>query len=157
KVRMGFPDQGQGAANPDEDEEHNPPKGTFRSFESWVDGRSVKTKLIRAAHLGNFWHFKVVAFPANKQVSIRDRYTVNVGLSSSYGFPLHQTSYILHTGASWHGSIGHSEVNVLFQSKGVRAPIELKKLTWLPKKNADDFDRPNYANDHSGNKRRVYY
>src|SRR5215212_2408570 len=61
-VRMGFPDIGVGASDPDEknseDYLRHGPVSTFKSFHSWVDGKEVSTKLIRADEPGHFWHAK---------------------------------------------------------------------------------------------------
>ncbi len=154
RVRMGFPDQGRGAADPDEEGEHNPPTGTFKAFASWVNGVKVKTSVARAAHSGNFWHVKVVEFPPDSTVGVRDRYRVEVGSSVGFHkpFSIHDTSYILHTGASWHGPIGRSEIIVTFKRSGVRAPLE----THLLRRSGKDDD-PNYVSDERLSRRSVYY
>ena len=120
-VRMGFPDQGYGASDPDEDKslegfKITPPETTFDSFKSWVDGNSVPTNLIRADKPGQFWHTKTVTFPAHSVIKIRDLYTQSIGggitkYKTGYG-NARQVAYILHTGSSWHGSIGKSMVIV---------------------------------------------
>ena len=153
RVRMGFPDQGRGAGDPDEDGRRKPVKGTFTAFDSWVGGTKVKTSIERAAHQGNFWHVKTVDFPGYKTLEIRDRYTV--GISSSVGyrtpFSTHSTNYILHTGSSWHGNIGESIVEITFH-QGVQAPIALHKI----RTGGADTD-PNYATDKSDDRHAVYY
>jgi hypothetical protein len=151
KVRMGFPDQGRGAGDPDEEGQQNPPKGTFNSFRSWVAGKEVKTTVDRAAHSGNFWHIKTVTFPAHKTLEIRDRYTVDVGNTVGFDVPcsVQWTTYLLHTGASWHGNIGRSEVVVTFKRAGVKSPIVAREIR-------GDRPHPNYV-EHGNNPRVVYY
>ena len=132
KVRMGFPDQGVGASDPDEenarDWKKSPPVTTFTSFQSWVNGGEVPTKLIRANEPGKFWHTKTVTFPANSRTVIRDLYHVPVGggfVGSINGdaIPGDETSYIVHTGSSWKGTIGRTEIVVKFNRKGMSGPL----------------------------------
>jgi hypothetical protein len=128
KVRMGFPDEG---GEPDEgpDGKPLPPQGTFASFESWVNGKPVKTTVIKAADPGDVWHVKTVDFPADSTLRVRDRYTVEVGNSVAY-FPVsvHLARYVLHTGSSWRGPLGRSEIEVVFTRKSVRSPIVTKPM-----------------------------
>jgi hypothetical protein len=134
KARMGFPDQGVGASDPDEenadDTMNTPPRTTFNTFSSWVDGKKVPTKLIRANEEGEYWHTKTVQFPAHKTVLVRDVYTQHVG-GGLVSIPNRnclaaQIGYILHTGASWHGTIGRSEVIVTFRDP--KLPHTLKPV-----------------------------
>lgn len=124
-VRMGFPDEGEGANDPDEDLDpkdlaKTPPHTTFLTFQSWVDGKPAPTKLIRANEKSHFWHTKLVAFPAHGVRQVRDLYTQRVGggitNSSGRSGSAEQIAYVLHTGASWHGAIGRSEINITFKS-----------------------------------------
>jgi hypothetical protein len=151
KVRMGFPDQGRGAADPDEEGPKNPPTGTFNSFKSWVGGQPVKTTVARAAHSGNFWHVKTVTFPGHGTLEVRDIYTVDVGNSVGFEVPcsVQWTSYLLHTGASWHGNIGRSEIVVEFRRKGVKSPIAARAIL-------KERPHPNFV-DHANDPRAVYY
>lgn len=134
RVRMGFPDQARGADNPEEDSEGGPapktkPQSAFTSFRSYVDGHLVPTELIHGAHGGNWWHAKVVAFPAHRTVNVRDVYTVPLGGQIIDRGSMSQTSYILHTGSSWHGPIGRSEVDVTFTPQSaVRAPLVVRPM-----------------------------
>ena len=133
RVRMGFPDQARGADDPEEDSEGGPapktkPKGAFTSFLSYVNGRPVPTELIHGAHGGNWWHAKVVAFPAHGTLTVRDVYTVPLGGQVIDRGSMSETSYILHTGASWHGPIGRSEIDVTFTPKAVHAPLVVRPI-----------------------------
>ena len=121
RVRMGFPDRGEGADDPDEESDpekvmKTPPHTTFDSFASWVDGRPVGTRLIRADLPGSYWHAKTVRFPGHSAVHIRDVYTQTLGggiVSAGGGVgSAAQVAYVLHTGASWHGAIGRTEVAI---------------------------------------------
>ncbi len=125
-VRMGFPDEGEGVNDPDEEADpkevlNTPPHTTFMSFRSYVDGKRVATKLIRANEEGHYWHTKLVRFPAHSVRRIRDVYTQGSGVGvftlegGKNGYAA-QVAYILHTGSSWHDSIGRSEVNVTFRA-----------------------------------------
>jgi hypothetical protein len=136
-VRMGFPDQGIGASDPDKEEDEKavmqtPPRTTFQSFRSWVDGREVPTKLIRAGEEGAYWHTKTVRFPAQGAHQVRDVYTQSVG-GGSVAIPncncfAAQVGYILHTGASWHGNIGRTEVVVTFRDPKLPRTLNLVPL-----------------------------
>ncbi|HEY9719722.1 MAG TPA: hypothetical protein V6C69_19740, partial [Trichormus sp.] len=117
-VRMGFPDQGQGAAEPYQGDPLPPLsklKATFRSYDSYVDGKKVPTKLIPGSDREHFWHTKTVTFKANSDCHIHDVYTLEPGaqMTSENGM-YRQTSYTLHTGSSWHGPIGSADIVVTF-------------------------------------------
>lgn len=131
KVRMGFPDQG---GEPDEDVHGNPlpVRGTFRVFKSWVDGVLVRTSVIRGEERGDRWHVKQLTFPANSTVHVRDYYEVEVGSTVAYS-PVSASlaDYVLHTGASWRGNIGRSEVDVTFRRAGLRGPITARPMPKL--------------------------
>jgi hypothetical protein len=135
-VRMGFPDVGIGAHDPDEETEipmAQPPHTTFTSFRSYVDGRLVTTKLIRADTEGHYWHTKSVRFPAHSVVHIRDVYTQRVGggITEDGKGSAEQVGYIVHTGASWHGPIGHTQIDVTFhcsQIHGTPVPVAVTNV-----------------------------
>jgi hypothetical protein len=124
-VRMGFPDVGYGASDPDEENSSNnllktPARTTFTSFKSYVNGKPVQTQLIRADKAGQYWHAKTVHFAANQTLKVRDVYTQRIGggivtVGSKVGSD-QEVGYVLHTGASWHGNIGRTEVVVRFNS-----------------------------------------
>lgn len=128
-VRMGFPDQGRGTEDPDEvldaAEMRKPPSGTFLSYVSYVDGVRVPTKVIRAAHPGNFWHAKNVRFAAHGIRHVHDIYTLPLGgQMADKGSQYRNTYYIVHTGASWHGLIGRSEVDITFLPGVLTGPLK---------------------------------
>lgn len=144
QVRMGFPDEGQGEQDPDQgdtDWKKHKVFGSFRTFRSWVDGRAVPTKVVHAATPGKFWHTKVVRFGAGQTRRVRDVYTVNIGggiTAKSMG-SVRQASYILHTGSSWRGNIGRSEIIVHF-SRAYPANLRLRPLGKQDGRSAD-WDR----------------
>ncbi len=136
-VRMGFPDRGIGAMDPDEERSKDdiartPPQTTFTSFKSWVSGKPAKTGLVRANKGGEYWHTKMVSFKANETLHVRDLYTQDIGggLASIDGKPgeVKEAAYVLHTGASWHGPIGSTEVTVVFKNSRVQTPIHAIQL-----------------------------
>jgi hypothetical protein len=137
-VRMGFPDQGLGAAEPYQgDPVPIGPglKATFLTYDSWVDGKKVSTKLVPTNDRSLYWHTKTVTFKANSDCVIRDVYTLPPGAQmTSENGSYQQTYYVLHTGASWHGPIGRAEIIITFAPQVVSTPIQLKALNSLPDK-----------------------
>lgn len=136
-VRMGFPDEGKGAAEPYQGDPV--PTGpnlhaTFLTYQSWVNGKKVPTQLIPTNDRSLYWHAKTVTFKANSDSVIRDVYTLPPGaqVTSENGL-YQQTYYVLHTGASWHGPIGRAEIIVNFDPATIHAPIHLTALGSLPK------------------------
>ncbi|PWT99925.1 MAG: hypothetical protein C5B53_04750 [Candidatus Melainabacteria bacterium] len=135
-VRMGFPDQGLGASEPYQG--FPVPKGpglkaTFITYDSYVDGKKVPTKLVPTNDRSLYWHTKTVTFKANSDCNIRDVYTLPPGaqVTSENGL-YNQTYYVLHTGASWHGPIGKAEINVKFEPDVLSQPIHLMASNALP-------------------------
>lgn len=121
-IRIGFPDRATGAYFEDFIAKDGPnPHPTFqelKNFKSWVDGVPIKTKVTLAqdASKGDYgasWHEKVVHFPANQTVTIRDTYTQpeSGGILPSNMY-LNIVEYVMSTGASWKGNIGSAEVDV---------------------------------------------
>jgi hypothetical protein len=144
KVRMGFPDSGRSAMDPEEEGPQKHPTGTFTSYTSYVDGVKVPTQTIHGAQEGDFWHAKVVNFPAHATRHVHDVYTVPVGGGIVYDGKgsIQQAYYILHTGASWHGSIGRAEVDVTFAPGTIPTPLILTPLSAAPDNNADKYAWP---------------
>lgn len=132
-VRMGFPDEGEGASDPEEEYGANwaskPPKSTFHWFHSYVNGQPAATKLIHSNSPSLAWHEKIVFFPANADVQVRDLYAVDVGaqIMMSNQTAL-EASYALHTGGSWHGPIGQVVVIVRFHTPAVKTPIQAMRM-----------------------------
>lgn len=127
-VRVGFPDEGQGSAEPYQgDPVPKNPKGTFITYDSWVDGKKVKTEVVPTNDRSLYWHAKTVTFKAHSDCIIRDVYTLPPGgqVTSENGV-YSQTYYVLHTGASWLGPIGHAEINVTFAPDLVSKPLIVK-------------------------------
>jgi len=133
-VRMGFPDQGLGAAEPYQGDPvpTRNLKATFLTYDSWVDGKKVPTKLIPTNDRALYWHTKTVTFKGNSDCTIRDVYTLPPGgqVTNENGL-YQQTYYVLHTGASWHGPIGRAEVIVNFDPAVTKGPIQLKEMKSL--------------------------
>ncbi len=132
-VRMGFPDEGQGAEEPYQgDPVPTGPglKATFLSYDSYVDGKKVATKLVPTNDRTLYWHTKNVSFPAKSDRIIRDVYTLKPGgqVTSENGL-YQQTYYVLHTGASWRGPIGKAEIVVNFAPDVQTVPIKLRALS----------------------------
>lgn len=161
-VRMGFPDIGYGALDPDEERRYQDrwrvsgPESTFDRFDSWVDGQKVPTNLFRSDRPGEFWHIKTVRFPGLGRRIVRDRYIQHIGFgpvgvsANRFGFAA-RAAYILHTGSSWHGRIGRSEVIVAFHRRrmtGTLRPTRIPPKGW--------FDGAPIR-DWSGEAGRVFY
>lgn len=158
-VRMGFPDQGDGAFDPDESNEEQlgddaavmktPPRTTFDSFVSYVNGKRVTTKLIRANKPGQYWHTKTVTFPAHSVTRIRDVYSQHIPSQSDERGDHKRAAYVLHTGSSWRGPIGRSTVNVIFRRKCMPGTLIARRT-----KIVDDVETVNWKKARF---RDVYY
>jgi hypothetical protein len=133
KVRIGFPDY-------DTDTHIDPktgPRTTFNWFQAFVDGRRVKTKLeLDKDELG--WQVKEVAFGRNQVRKLRNRYEVPTGGMNLKSHPddtydlVNRFSYVLHTGSSWKGTIGRSDVYVFFAHDAPLPPGPLRLVTDAP-------------------------
>src|SRR5205085_272313 len=55
-----------------------------------------------------------------------------------------RTYYILHTGASWHGDIGRTEVVVTLNRRRMTAPVNPVALSRVPKRNPYDWSLSNW-------------
>lgn len=131
-VRMGFPDSARGDAS------------RFTSFKSYVDGKAVATQFVRGAkdseEDNDDWHAKTIVFPAYATHRVRDIYTVPVGAQIVANGSLRQAFYILHTGASWHGSIGRTDVFVTFQPPKMAERLRPKPLSGVANNDAFGHD-----------------
>lgn len=139
KVRMGFPDRGEGDSDPGRSDPKSAPKGTFLSYASFVDGKSVPTQIVRSSDSSQVWHTKTVSFGAGTTRRVRDVYTLDTGGMGTGGGAYLQTYYILHTGASWRGPIGRAEIWVTFAPDAVTAPVRLVALHRLPGKSLEHY------------------
>jgi hypothetical protein len=106
-VEMGFPERSWGdSAKPIVTTE-------FKGFNSWVDGKSVSTKLIPSVRSQSMeyeaWHVKDVRFGKNQTRTVVDEYTSPLGGDSIGGSFF---SYVLRTGKIWKGNIGEAVVTV---------------------------------------------
>ena len=136
KVRMGFPDQGVGADETSFDEMNAEAKAHGRKptpfvglehFKSWVDGRETATQLV-ADDGAKSWHVKTVDFPAHGTRQVRVVYDAEGGGITEGGPGVEQASYVMHTGASWKGTIGLAELVVRFPQGAKPKPVSLKSL-----------------------------
>lgn len=112
-VLMGFPDEG---AEPDDAsaDSEDKPLSVFESFKSWVNDRAVQTKFQKDQQ-GMFWRSKRVHFKAHQTVVVRDVYTLQTGAGDETGRDrLYYAKYVMNTGSTWKGSIGHVLVDVRF-------------------------------------------
>lgn len=116
-VRMGFPDDSweRDSSTP----EDAPFKSSFTSFQSYVDGKVVPTRVEsgpQANGLNTIWRVKSVAFgtrgKSRSTRRVREKYTVPIGGEMTFLSKL--AGYTLHTGASWKGPIGRSEITARF-------------------------------------------
>ncbi len=147
KARMGFPDRSSGAGNPEEEGRVDPPKGSFNWFNSWVDGKKVKTTIARGKELGDYWHVKYVPFADGQSVKVHDRYRVDTGFAMTPdNGNVREATYVVHTGASWKGKIGRSDVYVTFH--GLKAPLHVMPLLDFSPREGDDEVRG--ASLHAG-------
>lgn len=146
-VRMGFPDDGRGGADPSEREPGSPLKPTFSAFKSYVDGAPVDTSLVQDANnSGDLWHVKIVHFDSGQTVNVRDIYETEVGSSvdtaPNYQGGTYQVFYVLHTGSSWHGNIGRAEIVVHMDRPTEPPPYHLVSLKSLGNPDGYDIDWP---------------
>ncbi len=128
-VRMGFPDYGLGVNDPYEERQtewnKTKPISVYTSFKSWVDGNRTPTELVRSKIENQAWQAKMVTFGQGQTREVRDLYTMSLGggVFDNAG-STDEAGYILHTGASWHGSIGSTQVIVTFERKDMPGPIQ---------------------------------
>lgn len=138
-AKIGFPERNYG------DSAHPIKSSDLKSFRSWVDGRSVKTKLVPSANKGDeqeyeAWHVKDVHFSRGQTRVIVDQYATEYGGDSMGGIFL---NYILKTGGNWKGTIGEALITVdasqlanywrvtPMDPKG--STVKGSKITWLLK------------------------
>lgn len=134
-VRMGFPDQGS------KDDHNNKirPKTTLpnefsrlQSFQSWVNGKLVKTMLVGSGDSGNMWHAKMIHFGKGELIHVKCKYWTPTGISflgQVNGRGLNRwesnASYVMSTGASWKGEIGYAKVVVRVDDPALLMPFQI--------------------------------
>lgn len=121
-VKMGFPDVGYGDGDPYEDDDGKTPKSVMTRFDSWVNGVKVETAMERVEVAGSpqTWRTKSVSFPAKGTVKVRDVYEQECGggvMPSAMPMTAKEIGYIVHTGSSWKGKIGRSEIRFTLAGK----------------------------------------
>jgi len=148
-VRMGFPDQGENAYSTEEGADRDvmktpPTECQLDQFQSWVNGKEVKTQLIRADKPGYYWHAKYVTFKAGETIRVRDRYvTDGGGQVTEWGSLVRMVPYMLHTGASWYGPLGKTEVEITMRDKQFPGPYRtVRKISNVYR---GKFDKKHYV------------
>jgi hypothetical protein len=105
-LNVGFPDENSDTAG----------GPALKNFQSWVDGKKVRTQY-RTGEMAPNWHVKRVTFPKGRTVYVRDRYVTNVGswrIGQKEMFS-DRVQYVVHTGASWKGTIGETDLRVYIE------------------------------------------
>ncbi|RYG33971.1 hypothetical protein EON81_16830 [bacterium] len=128
-VRMGFPNS---MDNMEEEDYAKPLKPILERFRTWVDGREVRAKLVRAAKDDPEWSYyvKPVSFAKNGRRRVRVTYSTGVGVLATDtrmggGRYTLMGGYILSSGKGWRGKIGTVSVAVTFlPSSGVKSPTK---------------------------------
>lgn len=134
-VRMGFPD------HTDDDHEEQSTVTYFKGFRSFVDGREVKVQSANGPLEDGYrvkWSTKPVRFGARGTLlatrRVRDTYLVETGGETRTSVTV--ASYTLHTGSSWRGPIGRSEIIVSFPGwRGPFRAVSLQKAYSMTKDN----------------------
>lgn len=116
-VRIGFPDQGDNDLVGDET------RSIYEHFRSYVDNKRVRTELLPKTVPGGsdirVFQVKTVRFQRGQTRRIREVYDVDLG-SNPIEWPIppgagiQEFNYVFHTGSTWKGAIGRSELNVRF-------------------------------------------
>jgi hypothetical protein len=134
-VRMGFPDFGLWAY----DYPHKKPETIFKTFQSYVDGKPVATKLELGADEREQWRVKDVWFPEDGTVTVEEEYTTEVG-GIADKVVMAAAAYIVHTGASWKGPIGRADFAVHFRpDTELPTPFQVKYVA-NPKSPSNDLE-----------------
>jgi len=103
----------------------------LENFRSMVDGKPIAVQMVdntppvtsreEGNGRGEVWYLKNVHFAANQTHVIEDDYTGGGGWS--YGH--YSYKYVLETGASWKGTIGHATIICDLKGLGAYSPPEL--------------------------------
>jgi hypothetical protein len=113
-MRIGFLDNGT----------KDVPQATFTTYDSWVDGKKVKTALIPQTDRNLFWQAKTVSFKGNSDCSIRDVYTLpRAAPVTTENGTCQQIHYAFRTAAFLCRPIERMEVTVNFAPNLVSNPI----------------------------------
>lgn len=103
-VTIGFPESGGGTDYTPDGSSH------LQDFHSTVDGERVRVSRISGGKEESgysYWWVKRVHFSKGQTRTIVNRYTGGEGYDSTGS---HHFSYVLKTGASWRGPIGHARI-----------------------------------------------
>lgn len=148
RVRLGFPDEASSSEDPEEEGELKKPKGSLLGFKSYVDGKLTATKVERGDGVSGhfYWHTKTVSFPGETTTVVRDTYSSGGGGITERGSYIRQSSYIVHTGSSWHGKIGVTEIEVTFAIPAMGNKLMAKSTSSFKKKPWEDGFPPIPAN-----------
>jgi|GEM_PF-5959983 len=117
-VQLGFPEHSGGAVSLGYDRE-------FEFFRSYVNGRSVDVTLSEPEKYVDgftYWWTKEVGFDEGETKVIRDVYRGGIGGDTSLG---RWFSYLLHTGASWAGSIGVASLVISLEDFGTDQLVQI--------------------------------
>lgn len=152
KAKIGFPAQDQYYHDIGEGEKRYPP---LRDFVSYVDGKAVpvNVRIQEQPYPVTYWYTWDVVFPPSRTIVLKNIYEVTLSLS----YYNQWFTYILTTGANWKGPIGHSVIEVIYESandlkKRVKSasPDEFKiqdnKIVWdfinfIPKNNIQVYEK----------------
>jgi len=137
-VRMGFPDDSEGAFNPGERGDPAPKhlESNLAGFRSYVDGRRVRTVLLHGDAGDGIvdWQVKTVRFGSGQERHIREEYYVPCGIEAAGGPGYSYIAYyVLSTGSTWHGPIGDVTVTVEIDPKsapGRLVPLDRSNYDW---------------------------
>jgi len=107
EVRAGFPERSlyqQRAGKP----------AGFSSFATWVDGKRTRAsieglKWQEPEMHWSRWRVKTLAFGDGQRRRVRVQYSAPLGEA---GEPGRLFTYLVSTGASWHGPIGHARIRI---------------------------------------------
>ena len=118
-VLIGFPGSGGGV-------DSNRASAKLDNFRSWVDGKPVKVAVIPDAPDSNtldysMWYAKYVHFRKGQTRIVVDKYSGGYGGESN---GQRDFAYILKTGASWKGPIGHATIICKLGATSQYMPIQ---------------------------------
>lgn len=130
-VLMGFPEAGSGGLKRLKTDTN------FRWFRSYVDGKRVQVTRVPELGIGandahgdeyKVWWTKKVAFRRGQTRRVTCQYSAAVG-GGIYGDRFFE--YVLHSGASWKGTIGKALVTVDFRDIGRLSQVEFEPGVWV--------------------------